>query len=351
MKFCSGHRRWVYIVLTGAAIFFGSIISGCNSSDSSNATLNGYTFIPESATLTNRYFSAKAGHVIAFVGHGSFEGSRYVWMFTEGETIQGVATLHETGTVMNAHGESTVQFDSMLAQDIHGNVHVLKNGGELSGVAAGLVPTILLPGSPKVDDRFAPSANYTGAVLSLDETVDSYTGVLHTQFIVNQTGNTKNQYDDYWAPGIGQVKSVWSLADGTTGYWMRVHPDYHTVQADVEACLQPGTLGEDARIAFSRKYDVPLSKMDSFVATAASSGDWWNYVRCALEGYTIAGALAWDYFARQDHWELDGWRRQSCGTWNEYCKRYKDHCGSYWMTWQKGCLQPRCGCNECFSGR
>ena len=79
----------------------------------------------------------------------------------------------------------------MLAQDINGNVHVLKNGGELSGVAAGLVPTILMPGEPKVGDKFAPGTNYGGSVLSLDRKVDSYTGVLHTQFIVNQADNQR----------------------------------------------------------------------------------------------------------------------------------------------------------------
>ena len=347
MKCISGRKSWMYVVLTGAAILLGSIFSGCNSSDPGNATLNGYTFAPESATLTSRYFPAKAGHVFTFVGQGSFEGSYYVWMLTEGEIIQGVATLHETGTVMNANGEASVQFDSMLAQDIEGNVHVLKNGGELSGVAAGLAPTILMPGDPKVGDRFAPSVNYTGEVLSVDETVDSYTGVLHTQFIVNQGDNTENQYDDYWAPGIGQVKSVWSLADGTTGYWVRLYPDFHTVQADVEACLQPGTPGENARIAFSQKYNVPLSNLETF----ATSNDDWNYVRCTLEEATVVGSFMWIYFANQDGWKLPGESKHwedSCGIQNEYCKRFKDHCGASWMTWQKGCLKPRCGCNECF---
>ena len=344
MKCSSGRKIWMYIVLTGAAIFWGSIFSGCHSSDPGNATLNGYTFTPESATLTSRYFPAKAGHVITFVGQGSFEGSYYVWMLTEGEIIQGVATLHETGTVMNANGEASVQFDSMLAQDINGNVHVLKNGGELSGVAAGLAPTILMPEDPKVGDRFAPSANYTGEVLSLDETVNSYTGVLHTQFIVNQADNTKNRYDDYWAPGIGQVKSSWLLADGTAGHWVRVYPDFHTMQDDVEACLQPGTLGEDARIAFSQKYNVGLDRLE----TAVASNDDWNYARCYLEGATVVGVLMWEHFVDLDRWIIPEMGVPSCGTWVEYCKRYKDHCGSYWTTWQKGCLQSRCGCYECF---
>ncbi|MHB8773421.1 MAG: hypothetical protein ACYC7J_20715 [Syntrophales bacterium] len=218
------HRR-LYILLIGALLSAAAMLGGCGSSDGTT-TLNGYPFSSDSATLTNRYFPAIAGEAITFTGYGSFAGTVYTWTFSPGETVQGVATLRERGTVTNAAGDTTIEFDSMLAQDIRGNVHVLKNvsggTGTLSGVAAGLAATLLMPGDPRVGDSFGPSADYTGTVLSLDETVGSYTGVLHSLFVVEQGNNTRNRYDDYWAPGVGQVKSTWSLADGTSGYWLRV---------------------------------------------------------------------------------------------------------------------------------
>lgn len=214
-----------YILLLVAMIYASAFLGGCGSSDKEGITLQGYTFASGSATLTNSYFPASAGKVIGFIGYGAWAGSSYTWTFTPGESIQGIATLREKGTMTNSSGETTVLFDSLLAQDTQGNVHVLKNiSGDtstLSGIAAGQAATFLMPGNPKVGDGFGPSANYTGTVIALDETVGSYTGVLHTQFVEAQGDNTKDQYDDYWAPGVGQVKSLWSLADGTTGYWLR----------------------------------------------------------------------------------------------------------------------------------
>lgn len=337
---CGGHKRWVYVVLLGSVVLSGAIFVGCNSSDTGNATQSGYTFASESATLTNRYFPAKAGHVITFVGHGSFEGSHYVWMFTEGETIQGIATLHETGTVINANGETSVQFDSMLAQDINGNVHVLKNGGELCGVAAGLVPTLLMPDEPKVGDKFAPGANYAGSVLSLDEKVDSYTGVLHTQFIVNQADNTKNQYDDYWSPGIGQVKSVWSLADGTTGYWVRAYPDFHTMQADLLACTQSGPLGADARNVFSQNYNVPSDRLEQ--------GTWdcdihcWGKIACDFEMESLIAVAVWRIRANMDGWLFID---ECGGDLDSYCYKHARYF-NHWQ-WHQGELESTMG-HSCF---
>jgi hypothetical protein len=336
-----GHKMRLHILLMGAAVSLGAIFSGCNSSGNDGITLTGYTFHSDSASLTNRYFPDSVGHVISFAGHGSFEGSSYTWMFTEGEVIQGVATVHEKGFLTNPKGETSILFDSMLAQDVQGKVHVLKNGGALSGVAAGLTATILMPGNPKVGDCFAPGTNYTGTVLSLNETVDSYAGVLHTRFIVDQSDNKKDQYDDYWAPGIGQVKSVWSLADGTTGYWVRLYPDIHTMQADLQACMQPGTPGEDARLAYSEKYKVPLSELQP---PGANEWDfhYWGMIACHWEMETLPGAILWRIRAN-----LDGWTfTDACGgdlDW--YCRQQAQHC-NHWQ-WHQGELESTIG-GSCF---
>jgi hypothetical protein len=347
MKCCSDNKMRVYVLLIGATISLGAIFNACHSSDKEGTTLNGYTFSPESAALTNRYFPGTAGEVISFIGHGAFEGSVYTWTFTGGDTIQGVATLHEKGISVDPSGETSVEFDSLLAQDVQGNVHVLKNisgdTGTLSGVAAGLSATILMPGNPKAGDSFAPAANYIGTVLSVDETVDSYAGVLHTRFIVDQADNKKSQYDDYWAPGVGQVKSVWSLADGTTGYWSRIYPDFHTMQADLEACMQPGPPGESARIAFSKKYNVPLDKLEPLGAS-----NWINLYQlaCMGEQITIVGGMVWNAFAHTDGWIFRGFfdKGDSCGTEYDYCVAYKEKCGA---GWSQGCLESKIG-SRCF---
>ena len=221
-----GYNELVNFLLLTVILSVSAIFCGCGSSGGDGTNLNGYTFYSDSDTLTNRYFPGSAGDVINFSGNGSLAGSTYTWTFTEGETIQGVATLHEKGVITYQSGDTSTVFDSMLAQDSEGNIHVLKNiedgVGTLSGVAAGSSATLLMPGDPKEDDQFGPSVNYIGTVIALDEVVDSYTNVLHTQFLVDQPNNKTNQYDDYWAQGVGQIKSSWSLADGTTGYWLRV---------------------------------------------------------------------------------------------------------------------------------
>lgn len=222
------HIKRMNFLLLALLLSVSTIVSGCGSSGEDGTDLNGYTFYSDSATLTNRYFPGSAGDVINFSGNGSLTGSTYTWTFSEGEPIQGVATLREKGIITSQSGETSTVFDSMLAQDSERNVHVLKNiengVGILSGVAAGSSATLLMPGNPEKDDHFGPSVNYIGTVIALDEILDSYSNVLHTRFLVDQPTNQTNQYDDYWAPGLGQVKSTWSLVDGTTGYWLRVFP-------------------------------------------------------------------------------------------------------------------------------
>lgn len=328
-------------------VSFITLISGCSSSDKSAVTLNGYTFPTDSATLTNHYFPGSAVDGICFTGYDSWTDSSYVWLFTEGEIIQGVETLHAQMVLMNSDGTDSIVFDSMLAQDINGNVHVLKNGETLSGFAAGSAATLLMPGDPKVGDSFGPSADYIGTVLSLDETVGSYTGVLHTQFIVTQADGTKNQYDDYWAPGVGQVKSIWSLADGTTGYWLREYPNFRTLQNDVQACMEPGTAGASARIAFSEKYNVPLDELEILGDPNASNRcEGWCYV----EEATVVGHFIWWASGRADGWIFSDDPRvypwEGCGYAIDYCLKYSEFC-DHWH-WTKGCLKPLCNCPKCW---
>ena len=213
------------LIFFTVGVLAGAIVAGCGSSSNDTVTLNGYSFNNDSATLTNIYFPARAGDVYHFVGYESLADSSYVWTYTPGEEIAGVRTLREEGRVTRTDGSSYLEFSSALAQDTAGNVHVLKNYNDsietLCGVAADTDPTLIMPANPTLGTSFGPAASYEGTVLSLSETVGTYTNVLHSRFINNISATGQDQYDDYWAPGVGQVKSEWSLADGTSGYWLR----------------------------------------------------------------------------------------------------------------------------------
>lgn len=211
-------------------ILLNIVACGGGSDDvNTTVTLNGYVFNADSFTLTSRYFPGKAGDVLHFHGFGSFEGESYTWAFTQGPVIQGVATVHETGISVAKDGTESVIFESMLAQDTNMNVHVLRNiingqSGD-SGVAAGVTPTLLMLADPKVGDSFGPNPTMYGMVIEVNIKVDGYSSVIHSRMITKEAdGTTADTYDDYWAPGVGQVRSAWKLKDGSEGYWTRLMP-------------------------------------------------------------------------------------------------------------------------------
>jgi hypothetical protein len=211
-------------------IFFILNVAACGGgSDNANVTLNGYVFNADSATLTSQYFPGKAGDTLHFHGVGAFEGESYTWTFGQGPVIQGVATIHEKGTSTAKNGTESVIFESMLAQDTNKNIHVLRNiidGKSVdSGVAAGVTPTLLMLADPKVGDSFGPNPSLYGVVTEVNVSVDGYSGVLHSRLVTKDAdGKTADTYDDYWAPGVGQIRSVWKLQDGSEGYWTRLTP-------------------------------------------------------------------------------------------------------------------------------
>ncbi len=112
---------------------------------------------------------------------------------------------------------------------------------------------------------------------------------------------------------------------------------FRTMQADLQACMQPGPLGEAARIAFSEKYNVPLSEVEKLVGD--NSAPIWH-ILCEIELAT-PGVIVWRIRA-----DLDGWN-YTCGQQDvgEYCYRYSDVC-NHWI-WAKGCLESKTG-HDCF---
>ncbi len=113
---------------------------------------------------------------------------------------------------------------------------------------------------------------------------------------------------------------------------------FRTMQADLQACMQPGPLGEAARIAFSEKYNVPLSEVERLVGD--NSSPFWH-IACEIELATIPGVIIWRIRADQDHWNY------TCGQQDvgEYCYRYSDVCNH--LIWAKGCLESKEG-PQCF---
>lgn len=214
--------RSKYGLLLGTVLLL-PLLAGC--SGETLLKLNDYLFAYNSDKLTNLYFPAKAGDVLNFAcTAGDYLGQTYTWTFSAGPTVRGVHTLQEIGSYGPVGGPKTQSFASLLAQDVQGNVHILANqvngSWVYSGVAANVSPTILMVTRPAAGDLFNPNpALYQGGtVVALNQVQGPYTGVLHTRL----TELNGSVYDDYWAPGVGQILSEWVLADGTHGTWARV---------------------------------------------------------------------------------------------------------------------------------
>jgi len=111
------------------------------------------------------------------------------------------------------------------------------------------------------------------------------------------------------------------------------------MQTDLMACMQPGIAGQASRVAFSKKYNVPLSKVNENVPNhpPATNGGWsYDTAKfvCTLEYLTVVGTAVW---LTRD--KMDGYK---CGG-TPYCEMYSMYCDHY--NWQQGCLKkfsPNC---------
>lgn len=216
--------RLAYRLLLTAlpALLLLPLLAGC--SGDAVLKLNDYVFAYNSDNLTNLYFPGRAGRVLEYTGaSGDYLGQSYSWVFSEGPDVRGVHTVKEVGLYGPSGGTMTQIFASLLAQDVQGNVHVLANevNGEwvYSGVAANQEKTILMVTDPAAGDSFNPNpAVYaSGTVVAVNQVQGSYTGVLHTRL----TTLAGDVYDDYWAPGVGQIYSEWNETGGQSGTWVR----------------------------------------------------------------------------------------------------------------------------------
>jgi len=105
------------------------------------------------------------------------------------------------------------------------------------------------------------------------------------------------------------------------------------MESDIKACMQSGVAGQAARIAFSQKYNVPLSKVNEIVSGHSQSNDaTMAEVLCLLEKITLIGLQVWSDRAKQDVWFFSG----GCKSGADYCTTYSLHCSHY--NWDKDCL-------------
>jgi len=107
------------------------------------------------------------------------------------------------------------------------------------------------------------------------------------------------------------------------------------MKSDLMACMQPGIAGQAARLAFSQKYGVPLSKLNENVPgmPPANDGGWDRvtaYWVCTAEYATVVGSAVWDL--RQ---VLDG---VNCGG-TFYCVNYSMYL-NHW-DWYQGKLKEK----------
>lgn len=107
-----------------------------------------------------------------------------------------------------------------------------------------------------------------------------------------------------------------------------------TIKSDFKACMQQGPAGQVACLAFSQKYNVPLSKVNDIASRSSQSNDVLAMdVLCALEKITVIGLEIWSRRAGQDPWWSTGARIDG----SDYCLTYSLNCG-HW-DWRKNCLQ------------
>jgi len=107
------------------------------------------------------------------------------------------------------------------------------------------------------------------------------------------------------------------------------------MKSDLMACMQPGDAGQTARVVFSQKYNVPLSKLNENALSrppASDGGMDYNtaYFVCTAEYLTIAGAIVWKVREEMD---------VCTGDIRVYCANYSVKCDHY--NWVQGCY--KCG--------
>jgi len=111
------------------------------------------------------------------------------------------------------------------------------------------------------------------------------------------------------------------------------------MKSDLMAYMQTGAAGQAAKVAFSKKYNVSLSKLNEKVLDRppASDGGWdvqTADIVCGLEMYTGIGWAVWESRSTTDNCKKHSGRAES------YCIAYSTYCDHY--AWTTGYLKEKC---------
>lgn len=193
---------------------------------------NGNIFDSTSATITNSLLGlTNVGDSYSMSGYGSLAGAERSYSLTGTETVIGVDCLI---LKISGYGEMPITdyFDFRIAQDIAGNIHILKitgfeEGSQMSWQteAVNFSPIFLSSEENLEVGSIYPLwvADAYNEVVALDQTVDlmstgagPYTGCI--QYNWNSDGEGGIDVDEnFICPGYGYVKEVWN-DDGFDGF-------------------------------------------------------------------------------------------------------------------------------------
>lgn len=188
--------------------------------------VNGNIFDSTSATITNPLLGlTNVGDNYSMSGYGSLAGADRSYSLTGTETVMGVDCLI---LKISGYGEipTTDYFDFRIAQDIAGNIHILKitgfeEGSQMSwqSEAVNFSP-IFLPSEEYLEvGQIYPlwTAGEYNKVIAIDQTVGlmstgagPYTGCIQYNWNSDDDAGGTDVDENYICPGFGYVKEVWN---------------------------------------------------------------------------------------------------------------------------------------------
>ena len=120
------------------------------------------------------------------------------------------------------------------------------------------------------------------------------------------------------------------------------------MQAEIEACQQPGVAGEAARQAYSKKYNIPISELLNLLNSRKDSLKW--QIVCTMEtsstvtsvvGFT--GAIIWTNRGKAINYTCT---HSNAGYASSFCLDYSDVCPHY--AYDSDCAKQKIR-SKCFS--
>jgi hypothetical protein len=118
------------------------------------------------------------------------------------------------------------------------------------------------------------------------------------------------------------------------------------MQAEIEACQQPGVAGEAARQAYSRKYNISMSELLTILNSRKDSLKW--QIVCELEtgnftAGSVIGEIVWSKRGKAIDYTCT---HTSASYANSFCVDYSDVCPHY--VYDSDCAKQKIR-SKCFS--